>query len=682
MLAAAAGGVRARSFAADGHAADFDPYPADRVNVSEAVQLDFLDGLSRFSCGKRWLSAEQQLRSKRGYEFTSPATMAFLYAAASFRVCSERLEGCRVGYLDSLSHVLLRSGGSDAACVAKGIYLTVERYLARTDWKPERLEYIKQLQQVAVRSLSQAHLTLASVPSTGVCTAEGELLLLRDCINSLEERYLPQRELFRLLALSSPNAFSPRPSDVHDLAFARPSFQFGKCGFEYTSASGTRDNGFHLLVPSSQQLEAVLAGTPAAHSEDRDIFEIAHSCLPVDAGVARMRRSAAGAATSYFCAWRRQHDANPARVEIYSGWLNEQLRPDGAPSRLTPGDDARLFAHAGRVHAVYNDAWVGDEAGVLSGEFPVHHSRHETPAKSTATVSVWLARFHVPALTGWEGTDAEPPPSALSPAELRSPLVFDGRVQLVPPPELRAVNFASSADVFPFGKNYMPFSHEGSLHFIYSLAPLAIIECPDLSALDLPPSIAGGADEAPSEPLPAGVARRPRHVSICRWSSLQPSTTAFDPRGMGGLRGSTPAHVLPGGVLVGLGHLRFNHMVATPFAFSLDLARLEQADGGLKLAYPDPDAYASPIEWLGSAMPAREANPVNLFYESDGTARLLVSLKRGTDFMIGSDQQLTFQTVLVNVSSAILAAAPDVTASAAERGPERAAGDASGKSEL
>lgn len=653
-LALAGRGARARSFAAGGRADDFAVYPADRVNVSAALELDLADGLSRFAFGIRWMLTENKLQSERGLHMRSPATMAHIYAAGTFALCEGQLAGCRLGYLDALGHIMMRSGGLDTACVAKGLYLTAERYLGRTDWEEERLEHINELQRLAVSALASANLTLATAPTGGSCNADGELLLMRDCVNSLEEKYQPQRELFRLLALSSPKAFSPRASDLHDLAFAQPSAAFAKTGHAYGA-----DDGFHLLLSGEQQpeLREALDATPAAHSEERDVFEIAHSCLPVDGGVARMRRNAGGTPSGFFCAWRRQHDANPAKVEVYSGWLDGELKPDGPPARLTPGDDPRLFAHGGRVHAVYNDAWVGDEQGQLEADYPPHNGRRAGGTRQGgSTVGVWLARFHVPAASGWEEAGAaEPAPSALSSEQLRSPLVMEGRVQLVPPVELRAPGFASSDDVFPFGKNYMPFSHGGSLHLVYSLSPLAIIECPDLSALRLPPGLDGGADEAPTEPLPPGVARRPKRVSQCVWSSLQPGgAAAFDPRQMGGLRGSTPVHLLPGGALAGLGHLRFNHMVATPFAFRLELARIGEADGGLSLAYPDPEAFASPVAWAGSELPAREANPANLWYEADGTARLLVSLKRGTDFMVGSNQQLSFQTALVNVSSHVL----------------------------
>jgi hypothetical protein len=130
----------------------------------------------------------------------------------------------------------------------------------------------------------------------------------------------------------------------------------------------------------ARAMRRLLPKTAAAHDEGRDVFEIAHSCLPVDDGLARSARLArhAGAAPEkFFCAWRRQHDASPANVAVYAGWTDGALRPlpgGPPPQRLTAGDDPRLFVHRGAVHAVYNDAWRGDGAA-LSDQFPPHHTR-------------------------------------------------------------------------------------------------------------------------------------------------------------------------------------------------------------------------------------------------------------------------------------------------------------------
>jgi len=68
---------------------------------------------------------------------------------------------------------------------------------------------------------------------------------------------------------------------------------------------------------------------------------------------------------------------------------------------------------------------VGDAEGSYETKFPTHASRNGLP-----TISMWLARFHVPAVTHGESANSVSP-SSLSEAELRSPRVLDGRVQLV-----------------------------------------------------------------------------------------------------------------------------------------------------------------------------------------------------------------------------------------------------------
>lgn len=110
----------------------------------------------------------------------------------------------------------------------------------------------------------------------------------------------------------------------------------------------------------------------------------------------------------HFCARRRQHDVNPARVDVHAGWLDVDLRPDGPPARLTPSDDARLFAHAGRVHTAYNDAWVGDAGVELARDFLMRDSRTSAQGARAPTISVWLARFHVLRRRGFGRGDAEP----------------------------------------------------------------------------------------------------------------------------------------------------------------------------------------------------------------------------------------------------------------------------------
>ncbi|KAG8461349.1 hypothetical protein KFE25_010536 [Diacronema lutheri] len=102
------------------------------------------------------------------------------------------------------------------------------------------------------------------------------------------------------------------------------------------------------------------------------------------------------------------HDVNPARVDVHAGWLDVDLRPDGPPARLTPSDDARLFAHAGRVHTAYNDAWVGDAGVELARDFLMRDSRTSAQGARAPTISVWLARFHVLRRRGFGRGDAEP----------------------------------------------------------------------------------------------------------------------------------------------------------------------------------------------------------------------------------------------------------------------------------
>lgn len=613
------------------HLNDSEVYPASRVDVEAAVQLDYDEGITRFHSAAKWLTLERRQPGLKG----TVSLMQFIYAAGTFRLCAHRLEGCALGLVDSYYHLLNSRRESGQAeefiCLLLGLHRITEQLLAQTIWTSDRREYFAQFHQLAEDALHKHGLTASTVPPTRACTLEGELMLMHEYTNSCAERYLPQSVLFERLHAHKPHSFMPRPADLHDLRFSRPSLGWNKLKYDYGS-----DDGAHLIT-EQRELSRLLA-TEVGHTEAKDVFEVAHSCMPLDDGVARARRLVDGKPSGYFCVWRRQHDATPSEVHVYSGFLDPQMRPDGPPTRLTPGDDPRLFAFDGSVHAIYNDAWLGKGAGdPLLEDFPPHLARG-----GTSTICVWIARFRVPA----EGASrARILSGGIGASELRSQLVMTGRTQLLPPVELRAKSFAQSRDYHPFGKNYMPFEYGGRLHLVYSIAPLALIECPDLSALSLDPMMHADAYDR----------SRPPHVSHCVWSSLQPASMPVDPRGMGGLRGSTPVHLLPGDFLVGLGHLRFNDMVATPFAFRIDLNRLTHSDGGLSLAYPDPDAFGSPIEWVNSTLPAREANPINFFYEADGTPVLLASLKRGTDFMGGSDQERTFQTVLVNISSDVLA---------------------------
>lgn len=645
-------------------------YPTDRVNLTDAVHDDVEDGKRRFMVSTRLLQAAR----KPGHgdlAAGSSAQMGFVFGAAHFRLCEDQARMCRMGTVDSLAIMTQAFGGVEGKCTAKGLHIAARRYLARSDIDPDERAYMQHALNVGADFMRKHEVTADTPLNPHSCTPEGELALTNNCVESLQERFLPQRELFSRLRARSPGALALRETDRFDLAFAEPSAAWGKMGFDYAA-----DRGVHLL---SAKLDAAAnAALALEHEPTRDVLEVAHSCLPVDGGVARSRRAASGPPDGFFCAWRRQHDLNPAGVEVYTGWLDGDFRPASEPVRLTPGDDPRLFTHGGRVLAVYNDAWVGDPAGELTAAYPAHNTRvRPRVGGPVATICVWLAAFRVPADEGALGAEG-------GAAALRAlgPRVMSGRAQLVPPPEVRApASFAESDGPFPFGKNWIPFSHGGDLHFIYSLSPLLLLRCDDLSPLALDPMLepAGAIDpEAYSFDAAKGrgAGGRPTRVIECGWSPLQPDRASLDPRAMGGLRGSTPAHVLPGGYVFGLGHLRFNHMVATPFAFRLALGRLDdEADDarGLEIAFPDPDAFAAPVAWKGSSLPAREANPVNLFFEADGTARLLISLKRGTDFMVGSSQEHTFQTSLVNVSTAL--AAPPTTSDDVRAG-------AAGKDEL
>lgn len=616
-----------------------DPYPPDRVNITMAVEHDLVEGKRRFTAATRLIRSGS----------ASTGVVAIMSAEMHFRFCARYNRVCRIGLVDTHC-IMALSSVPEAQCFAHSMLHTVGDLIMRygAEMDDEEFNYVNTALEMVKAHWRNRNEDIITATPPKPCTPESVHPLHRECILSLADRFRSQAFLFdQLRAAKGPGALELRPWDKHDLAFEAPTHGWGRMGFDYGA-----DQGRHLTKEPDASALVDLG---------ESVLEVAHSCLPVDGGVASMHRTREGPPDGLFCVWRRQHDREPALVEVYAGWLGPDWRPvPGRPAvRLTPGDDPRLFVHNGRVHAVYNDAWVGD-GGTLSSMFPEHNSRRAGGIRSQPTVCVWLAAFGIRGMdrgpaAGASGGSAGLPPFA-------GAEVVSGRAQLVPPADLRAPDFKTSADTFPFGKNWVPFSLEGQLHFVFSLSPLVILQCPDLSPLESDPLL-GGDRDAPAGLL-LGAGARPRRVIHCERSPLHAPGATLDPRKMGALRGSTPAHLVEGGkAVVGLGHLRFNHFLATPFAYKVDLAKARAGEAdALVLSFVSPEEYSSPVGWHGQELPAREANPVNFFREASGRPRLFTSLKRGTDFMVGSAQNISFQTALAFFSTSLLAVPLDAAA--------------------
>ncbi|KAJ1640789.1 hypothetical protein T492DRAFT_391790 [Pavlovales sp. CCMP2436] len=128
MLATLLMAVTTRSFEAGGRPTDFAVYPAERVNVSAALELDLADATNRFRCAMRWEQGEQLVQATSGSpRFSSPATMALVWASAGFSVCAEQggpgnlreTGACRLRYLETLVALIQRIPNNAGAAGAQ-----------------------------------------------------------------------------------------------------------------------------------------------------------------------------------------------------------------------------------------------------------------------------------------------------------------------------------------------------------------------------------------------------------------------------------------------------------------------------------------------------------------------------------------------------------------------------------
>eukprot|EP00656_Telonema_subtile_P015471 TRINITY_DN18111_c0_g2_i1.p1 TRINITY_DN18111_c0_g2~~TRINITY_DN18111_c0_g2_i1.p1 ORF type:complete len:547 (-),score=146.07 TRINITY_DN18111_c0_g2_i1:266-1906(-) len=126
---------------------------------------------------------------------------------------------------------------------------------------------------------------------------------------------------------------------------------------------------------------------------------------------------------------------------------------------------------------------------------------------------------------------------------------ISGARTILEPPERTA------SQVAPYGKNWVPFSWGGQLHFIYTFSPLRIMKCDGVPAL------------------------MPKHVK-CTWVRTAASHES-EPHGLsiGVFRGGSAGLTVLNGageeqLVVGVGHITFTGYTHAPFVWRLDLNTL------------------------------------------------------------------------------------------------------------
>lgn len=192
------------------------------------------------------------------------------------------------------------------------------------------------------------------------------------------------------------------------------------------------------------------------------------------------------------------------------------------------------------------------------------------------------------------------------------------QIQLFPPE-------MTNSDSAPHGKNWVPFSYKGRLHFIYMFEPLLIMRCDDFES-----------SPRPSEchctwlPAPEGAANIPageegRTAGIFR----------------GGSAGLTLLNQNGGAdIVVGMGHITFSSYSHSPFFYRIDMSTLR-----LDISILKPHSPISPCPGFGVF------DPTSVFYVS-GQFFVVATVRSHPDFQ--TFQQNHMQTLVYKLQSELL----------------------------
>lgn len=182
------------------------------------------------------------------------------------------------------------------------------------------------------------------------------------------------------------------------------------------------------------------------------------------------------------------------------------------------------------------------------------------------------------------------------------------RTVLVPPER-------TPSDIAPHGKNWVPFSWDGALHFVYRFEPLRVLRC---DRLDVSPCNCtlvqprhGGAKGTPTE-SPNNLLQT-QSVGIFRGGSAG----VLVPRGLDKAEGGDDGS----GDVVGIGHVTF-----TEYSHAAFLWRLEMPSLRLHVAVSDPNGSVSPLGGY------TVADPTSLWL-SRGKWYATLTLRRHPDFL-------------------------------------------------
>ncbi|KAK3285977.1 hypothetical protein CYMTET_6438 [Cymbomonas tetramitiformis] len=196
---------------------------------------------------------------------------------------------------------------------------------------------------------------------------------------------------------------------------------------------------------------------------------------------------------------------------------------------------------------------------------------------------------------------------------------FSGAQMQLIPPEM------TNSERTPHGKNWVPFSYNGRMHFIYMFEPLLIMRCDDLESSPRPSECHCTWLPAPegATNIPAG--EEGRTVGIFR----------------GGSAGLTLMNQNGGAdIVVGMGHITFSAYSHAPFFYRIDMATLR-----LDISILKPHRPISPSPGFSVF------DPTSIFYVN-GHFYVAATVRSHPDFQ--TFQQRHMETLVYKLQSELL----------------------------